>query len=143
MSCHTPTCQKEAISFMSSITQDMRYRQALMKYAAKYGVSRVSRKYNKNRSYIYFWQARWDGSVKSLGCRSRRPHSHPNQHTEAELKLDPGHAPPESDAGLGRTVAPVEAKGLYPPSGKSISGYAKTGDVSCGESKECVQTQAL
>jgi len=58
-----------------------------MKYAEKYGVSRASRKYNRNRSYIYFWQARWDGSAESLVCQSRRPHSHPNQHTEAELKL--------------------------------------------------------
>ena len=58
-----------------------------MKYAAKYGVSRASRKYNKSRSYIYFWRARWDGSAESLACQSRRPHSHPNQHTDAELKL--------------------------------------------------------
>lgn len=72
---------------MASITQDMRYRQSLMKYAEKYGVSRASRKYNKSRSYIYFWKVRWDGSVESLACQSRRPHSHPNQHTEAELKL--------------------------------------------------------
>ena len=62
-----------------SITQDMAYRQSLMKYAEKYGVSA--------RSYINFWRARWDGSVESLACRSRRPHSHPNQHTEEELKL--------------------------------------------------------
>ncbi len=58
-----------------------------MKYAQKYGVSRASRKYNKGRSYIYFWLARWDGSVESLTCQSRRPHSHPNQHTAEELKL--------------------------------------------------------
>ena len=70
-----------------SITQDMRYRQSLMKYAEKYGVSRASRKYNKSRSYIYFWRARWNGTPESLACRSRRPRSHPNQHTEAELKL--------------------------------------------------------
>ena len=70
-----------------SITQDMAYRQSLMKYAEKYGVSRASRKYNKSRSYIYFWKARWDGTVQSLACQSRRPHSHPNQHTETELKL--------------------------------------------------------
>ena len=69
------------------ITQDMAYRQFLMKYAAKYGVSRASRKHNKSRPYIDFWKARWDGSVESLACRSRRPHSHPNQHTEVELKL--------------------------------------------------------
>ena len=70
-----------------SITQDMAYRQSLMKYAEKYGVSRASRKYNKSRSYIYFWKQRWDGSAASLACQSRRPHSHPNQHTEAERKL--------------------------------------------------------
>ena len=70
-----------------SITQNMAYRQSLMKYTEKYGVSRASRKYNKSRSYIYFWKQRWDGSVASLACQSRRPHSHPNQHTEAELKL--------------------------------------------------------
>ncbi len=70
-----------------NITQDMAYRQSLMKYAEKCGVSRASRKYNKSRSYIYFWKKRWDGSVESLACQSRRPHSHPNQHTEAELKL--------------------------------------------------------
>ena len=70
-----------------SITQDMAYRQSLMKYAEKYGVSRASRKYNKSRSYIYFWKARWNGSIESLACQSRRPHRHPNQHTEAELKL--------------------------------------------------------
>ena len=49
-----------------SITQDMAYRQSLMTYAEKYGVSRASRKYNKSRSYIYFWKARWDGTVQSL-----------------------------------------------------------------------------
>ena len=70
-----------------SITQDMAYRQSQMKYAEKYGVSRASRKYNKSRSYIYFWKARWDGSVTSLSCQSRRPHSHPNRHTHEELKL--------------------------------------------------------
>ena len=71
----------------NSITQDMKYRQSLMKYAEKYGVSRASRKYNKGRSYIYFWRSRWDGTVESLGGQSRRPHSHPRQHTEEELKL--------------------------------------------------------
>ena len=72
---------------MNSITQDMKYRQSLLTYAQKYGVSRASRKYNKNRSYIYFWHARYDGSLQSLACRSRRPRSLPNQHTQKELKL--------------------------------------------------------
>ena len=72
---------------MNSITQDMRYRQSLMRYAQKYGVSRASRKYNKSRSYIYFWLSRYDGSLESLRPQSRRPHNHPNAHTEAEIKL--------------------------------------------------------
>ena len=42
---------------MNSITQDMKYRQSLLTFAQKYGVSRASRKYNKSRSYIYFWRA--------------------------------------------------------------------------------------
>lgn len=70
-----------------SITQDMAYRQSLMKYAEKYGVGRASRKYNRARSYIYFWKARWDGTEQSLACQSRRPHHHPNEHTPQELKL--------------------------------------------------------
>ena len=65
----------------------MKYRQSLINYAVKYGVSRASRKYNKARSYIYFWLNRYDGTPESLACQSRRPHGHPRAHTEAELKL--------------------------------------------------------
>jgi len=64
----------------------MKYRQSLMNYAKKHGVSRASRKYNRNRSYIYFWLKRYDGSLESLACQSRKPHSHPNQHSDQELK---------------------------------------------------------
>ena len=65
----------------------MKFRQSLMNYAKKYGVSRASRKYNKSRSYIYFWLKRWDGSVESLAVKSRRPHHHPNEHTKEEIDL--------------------------------------------------------
>jgi transposase len=58
-----------------------------MRYAEKYGVQRASRKYNKSRSYSYFWRARYDGSLESLRPQSRRPHIHANAHTESELKL--------------------------------------------------------
>lgn len=58
-----------------------------MRFVEKNGVSRASRKYNKSRSYIYFWMTRYDGTVESLASKSKRPHSHPNQHTEEELTL--------------------------------------------------------
>ena len=72
---------------MNSISQDMKFRYSLMKYVEKFGVAKACRKYNKCRSYIYFWKARFDGSIESLAYHSRKPHSHPNQHTEAELTL--------------------------------------------------------
>jgi len=72
---------------MNKITQDMRYRQSLIKYAEKYGVTKAAVRYKTNRQYIYRWKERYDGTLESLCDRSRRPHSHPNQHTAAELKL--------------------------------------------------------
>ena len=72
---------------MASITQDMRFRLSLIKYAKKHGVSKAAVKYKTNRQYIYRWRRRYDGSIESLRDRSRRPHHHPNQHTPEEIKL--------------------------------------------------------
>ena len=72
---------------MASITQDMRYRLSLIKYADKYGVTNAAIKYKTNRQYIYRWKRRFDGSIESLRDLSRRPHHHPNQHTPEEIKL--------------------------------------------------------
>lgn len=72
---------------MNSITQEMRYRQSLMNYAKKYGVKKASIKYNRSRSYIYFWLNRWDGTMESLANKSKRPHHHPNEHTQEEIDL--------------------------------------------------------
>lgn len=72
---------------MATITQDMRYRLSLIKYAEKYGVTRAAIKYKTNRQYVYRWKRRYDGSIGSLRDKSRRPHSHPNQHTDDEITL--------------------------------------------------------
>ena len=66
---------------MNSITQEMRFRQSLMKYSEKYGAKIASRKYNKCRSYIYFRKSRWDGTVESLAEQSKCPYQHPNNPT--------------------------------------------------------------
>ena len=71
---------------MDSITQDMRYKPSLVEYAIKHEVARASRKYNRGRSTIYSWKQKYDGTIESLANKSRRPHSHPNQHTVEELK---------------------------------------------------------
>ena len=72
---------KRGIILYNQSYKDMRYYQSLLNYAEKYGVSRASRKYDNSRS------ACWDGSMESLASRSRRPHAHPNQHTQSERKL--------------------------------------------------------
>ncbi len=72
---------------MKTVTQKARRRQAIIKYAEKYGVTKAANRYNVNRQYIYRWKKRYDGTLESLADKSHRPHSHPNQHTEEELKL--------------------------------------------------------
>ena len=65
----------------------MRFRQAVLEYSNKYGVTKAAIRYKVNRQYIYRWRKRYDGTVQSLADRSHRPHSHPNQHTPEEIKL--------------------------------------------------------
>ena len=66
---------------MNKITQTMLYRQSLIRYAQKHGVTKAAIHYRTNRQYIYRWLNRYDGTLQSLADRSHRPHNHPNQHT--------------------------------------------------------------
>ena len=75
---------------MSSITQAMRYRESLLKYAERHGITKAMCKYNEHASLIYFWRARWlEGGkdIHSLANHSKKPLRHPNQHTEEELTM--------------------------------------------------------
>lgn len=72
---------------MNTVTQTMKYRQAIIKYSQKYGVTKAAIRYKTNRQYVYRWLKRYDGTLQSLADKSHRPHSHPNQHSESELKL--------------------------------------------------------
>lgn len=72
---------------MNTITQITTRRQAVIKYAEKKGVTAAARRYNVGRATIYRWKERYDGTLQSLQDRSHRPHSHPDQHTEEEIKL--------------------------------------------------------
>lgn len=85
---------------MATITQDMRFRLSLIKYADKYGVTKAAVKYKTNRQYIYRWKRRYDGSMESLRERSRRPLHHPNQHTPEEIRLIHNMRRRNPDAGL-------------------------------------------
>ncbi len=41
---------------MATITQDMKFRLSLIKYAEKYGVTNAAIKYKTYRLYIYRWK---------------------------------------------------------------------------------------
>ena len=70
---------------MKTVTQTILYRQSLIKYSKKYGVTKAAKRYKTNRQYIYRWLKRYDGTVESLKDRSHRPHHHPNEHTTEEI----------------------------------------------------------
>ena len=72
---------------MNSIAQESRYRLSVLQYANRYGVTQAAREYHCNRQFIYRLRWRYDGTPQSLLPKSRRPHSHPRQHTPEEIAL--------------------------------------------------------
>ena len=70
----------------NSITQKLKYRKSVIKFSFKYGVTKAAIKFKMHRKTIYRWREKYDGTAKSLANRSRRPHGHPNQHTEEEIE---------------------------------------------------------
>ena len=85
---------------METVTQTMLYRQAIIKYSEKYGVTKAAIRYRTNRQYIYRWKKRYDGTLQSLADRSHRPHHHPNEHTPEEIKLISNMRKRNPNAGL-------------------------------------------
>ena len=85
---------------MNTVTQDMMFRQALIKYAEKKGVTKAAIRYKTNRQYVYRWMKRYDGTLQSLADRSHRPHHHPNEHTPEEIKLITDMRKRNKNAGL-------------------------------------------
>lgn len=70
------------------ITEEMRFRQRVVKYAIKHdNNAKAARKYHTSRQQVQRWRKKYNGDVRSLANRSRRPNSHPNQHTQKELDL--------------------------------------------------------
>ena len=85
---------------METVTQTMLYRQAIIKYSEKYGVTKAAIRYRTNRQYVYRWKKRYDGTLQSLADKSHRPHHHPNEHTPEEIKLITNMRKRNPNAGL-------------------------------------------
>ena len=109
---------------MSSITQDMRYKQSLMKYTLKHGVKQAAIRYNKHPSYIYRWLARYKisgGNIESLRGYSKRPKNSPNIHTEQEVQQIKNLLRRNPDIGIVDLWHKLRAKGYA----RSLSGLHK------------------
>ena len=85
---------------MNSITQDILFKQSVVEYSLKHGVTEAAIRYKQHRKTIYRWREKYDGTRKSLINKSRRPHSHPNQHTQEEIKMIKKYKAQNRDAGL-------------------------------------------
>jgi len=72
---------------MISITSIAKFRQRVIRYSEKHGVTVASIRHRISRNAIYEWKAKYDGHWKSLRDISHRPKSHPKQHTQTELDL--------------------------------------------------------
>lgn len=72
---------------MENITEEMRFRQRLCEYAIKHGVTCAARRYHTNRQFVYRQLKKYNGDVRSLSLKSRRPHNSPNAHTKDKLTL--------------------------------------------------------
>ena len=84
----------------NSISQRAMYKQSVIKYSFKNGVKEASIKFNEWPKTIYRWIERYDGTVKSLENKSRRPHHHPNEHTEEEINLIKAYKRTNKETGL-------------------------------------------
>lgn len=78
---------------MNSIAQEARFRQRVVKYAIKNGVTEASIRYRVSRMSIYRWIKRYNGKWQSLVERSHRPKHHPAEQTEEEYNLIKRHYP--------------------------------------------------
>ena len=74
LSCQKTISYKE-VFHMNSITQELKYKQSIVKYALRNGVTAASIVYKKHRKTIYKWIDKYDGTIASLANKSRRPHT--------------------------------------------------------------------
>lgn len=96
---------------MNIITEEMRLRQRMCEYAIKYGVMKAARHYHTYRKFIYRQLEKYDGNVKSLALKSRKPHHSPNAHRLDELELIKVMLRKNGKYGLAEVYVRCKAKG--------------------------------
>lgn len=110
----------------TSITEEMKFRQTDVEYAIKYNNNaKAARRYKTSRQQVQRWRKKYNGTVQSLANQSRRPHKHPKQHTEKEIKLIQNKYQRHKHEGLGEVYR------------KSIdAGYKRSYESMCRQIKK-------
>jgi len=78
------------LSITQQETEKAKAKESIVKYARSHSIEKAILKFGISRRTLFDWQKRWlEGgkTYKALINRSRRPKSHPEAHTEAELTL--------------------------------------------------------
>ncbi len=105
---------------MKTVTQKARFRQAVINYAEKYGVTRGANSYDVTRQYIYRWKKRYDGNLYSLEDKSHRPHSHPKSAHRTRIKANLRCAKEKSLHWFGGVVSKTSTKRVYSVGGGTL-----------------------
>lgn len=58
------------LSAINTVSQTMKYRQAIIKYSQIYELTKTINRYKANRQYVYRWLKRYDRSIQSLDDKS-------------------------------------------------------------------------
>lgn len=72
---------------MISLSSRAHFRQRVIRYSEKKGVTKAADRFRVSRKAIYEWRKKYDGNLKSLMDKSHRPHHHPAEHTQEEYDL--------------------------------------------------------
>lgn len=85
---------------MNNITQDILFKQSVVEYSLKHGVTAAAIRYKQHRKTVYRWREKYDGTKESLKNKSRKPHHHPNEHTQKEIEKIKKYKAQNKDAGI-------------------------------------------
>ena len=72
---------------MEMVSQEAYFRQRVLNYAAKHGVTAAANRHHLSRKTVHKWKKRYNGIAESLQALPRTPHHFPRQQTAAELEL--------------------------------------------------------
>lgn len=100
------------------VKEKLKYRESMIKYAIKNGVTKAARQYKVSRKTIYKWKKRYLNDPKDLKDRPTNPGYHPNQHTKEEIELIKKMLRRNKDIGIVRLWIKLRGRGYT----RSISG---------------------